>query len=266
MESVKSKLSLDATKLKFLAAILMVFDHVHQMWAFAGAPIWLTWIGRPVFPVFLFAMSESFHYTRDRKKFLVRLLLASWFMTIFSVLLETVILPNENIVLMNNAFSTFFVAGLYMLFWDMLVDGLRIKHAGKIAGSILLFFVPVLTVILPLWISGLNLPQTVSQILAVVMMCVPNVFTVEGGVLYVVLGLLFYILRERRWAQITALAGLSALIFFASNDLSNQWLLILAAIPILLYNGERGRGGKYFFYVFYPAHIYVLYVIATLTA
>lgn len=38
----------------------------------------------------------------------------------------------------------------------------------------------------------------------------------------------------------------------------------LAFLPIALYNGKRGRNVKYLFYVFYPAHLLGLYIIARL--
>ena len=40
--------------------------------------------------------------------------------------------------------------------------------------------------------------------------------------------------------------------------------MIFAAVPIALYNGERGKGIKNFFYIYYPLHIGILYVISTL--
>jgi len=249
----------------------MVFDHIHQMWVPAGAPIWLKWLGRPVFPMFMFVMAESFHYTRSRKKFLWRLLLAAWFMVIFNLVLSTVLPnPNPNVVLMNGAFMTFFVAGLYMLFWDMLVDGIKTKNAGKITGSVLLFFVPLLTAIPTLLIAGLagKIPFGLLRVLLVVGMMLPSIFYAEAGPIMVLLGLLFYILRKWRWAQIAALAAVTALELALElamgGSISIQWIMIFAVIPIMLYNGEKGRGMKYFFYVFYPAHIYILYIIAAL--
>jgi hypothetical protein len=92
----------------------------------------------------------------------------------------------------------------------------------------------------------------------------PNILLVEGGFILVILGVLFYALRKWRWAQIAVLAALSALVFINGNGTDIQGLMVFAAIPMLLYNGEKGRGMKNFFYIFYPAHIYLLYIIATL--
>jgi len=267
INTVKSKLGINATTLKILAIILMLFDHIHQMWAHAGAPMWLTCLGRPVFPMFMFAMSESFHYTRNRKAFLKRLLIASWIMTICSTILSF-ILPNDDIVLMNSAFSTFFIAGLYMLFYDMLIDGIKTKKAGKIAAAILLCFVPILTSLPAIFVGGLanndNFSLLAIKIMLMACLLLPNILLVEGGFVMVALGVLFYVLRKYRWAQIAILAALSALVFIRSNGTDIQWLMVFAAIPMLLYNGEKGRGMKNFFYIFYPVHIYLLYIIATL--
>ena len=38
----------------------------------------------------------------------------------------------------------------------------------------------------------------------------------------------------------------------------------LTLIPIALYNGERGLKMKYFFYAFYPVHLFLIWLIAAL--
>jgi len=170
--------------------------------------------------------------------------------------------------LMNSAFSTFFIAGLYMLFYDMLIDGIKAKKAGKIAVAILLCFIPVLTSLPAIFVGNLANSETFSlqviRIMITACLLLPNVLLVEGGFIMVALGVLFYALRKWRWTQIAVLTALSAFIFIKSNRADNQWLMVFAAIPMILYNREKGRGMKNFFYIFYPLHIYLLYIIATL--
>jgi len=64
--------------------------------------------------------------------------------------------------------------------------------------------------------------------------------------------LLFFILRK-----FPVLACTLVYIVLVIMDSSEAWSL-LAFIALLLYNGKRGRQNKYFFYAFYPAHLFVL--------
>ena len=257
---------LDATSIKFIAVLLMLLDHIHQMYAGNGAPLWLTMLGRPVFPLFLFLAAESFHYTRDRKKYLRRLLFASWGMTVMTTALSLLV-PNPDVVLMNNAFSTFFVTGLYLQFWDWFVAGVKEKQPALAVKGIACCLIPVLCAA-PLLLVGTlsaneDVPFWAIRALAMLAMLVPNVLTVEGGVLLVVLGVLLYIFREKRALQVLVLLALSGAVYVLDHG-GIQWLMCGAAVPMLLYNGKRGRGMKSFFYMFYPAHLAVLYLAATL--
>lgn len=256
---------LSATAIKLIAVVFMFVDHIHQMFVTIGAPIWLTMVGRLVFPMFLFTAAESFYYTHNKRKYLQRLLFASWGMTAFTFSLGQII-PKENVVLMNNAFSTFFVAGLYMLFWDWLLEGIKTRKATQIMKSILCCFIPIVCAF-PLLLVGMlsaneNIPVFVIRLLAAVSLLVPNILTVEGGFALVLLGVLFYIFRKNRIMQILVLLILSVLVYITGNKI--QCIMGLAAIPIFLYNGKRGYGMKNFFYIFYPAHIGILYIISAM--
>lgn len=71
---------------------------------------------------------------------------------------------------------------------------------------------------------------------------------------------MFYFLREYRWAKLVA----GALWNFLWNNPIQEYGA-LAVIPLALYNGERGRSMKYFFYLFYPLHLIILFLIFKMT-
>ncbi|MFS0647186.1 TraX family protein [Siminovitchia sp. 179-K 8D1 HS] len=101
-----------------------------------------------------------------------------------------------------------------------------------------------------------------------------NIFFVEGGIPFILLGILLYLFRNKvkftiayssfslfiyatytKWGS-----GMNPIINYLVPYGSYQWMI--AALPLLLlFNGKKGPRLKYFFYLFYPIHIIILYFI-----
>lgn len=75
------------------------------------------------------------------------------------------------------------------------------------------------------------------------------------GVLTIVV---MYIFRKSKVKAMTA--GCVVLLLMSISEI----FAFFAIIPAALYNGKRGLKMKYFFYAFYPVHLFLLYLIAYL--
>lgn len=105
------------------------------------------------------------------------------------------------------------------------------------------------------------------------------IFT-EGGQIIIPFMLITYFLRNREMIRniFYVLYSILILIFsYVSYDsfketllmllYNSDWLFILVIPFIYLYNGERGNNSKfskYFFYVFYPLHLWIIKLIEIL--
>ncbi|WP_261674200.1 conjugal transfer protein TraX [Streptococcus sp. HMSC073A12] len=101
----------NATNLKILAILLVFLDHIYEMFGAFVAPMWITMLGRVVFPLFMFLAADSFYYTHNRKTYLKRLLFMTWFMIIGNMIVSQ-FFTNGQVGLANNAFGAFFLAGI----------------------------------------------------------------------------------------------------------------------------------------------------------
>ncbi|MDT2736416.1 TraX family protein [Enterococcus pseudoavium] len=252
-------------QLKVLGVVTMVLDHLGEFFLFLGVPMWFHWIGRIAAPIFLFESSEGFIHTSNRKKYMLRLLIGYWLMGVINMVLNRYF-AIDNAIVINNIFGTLFLGTVYMQACEYF------KQRNFFKGF-LWFLVPSLLSVLALLLlsnSGIFASKFGFLFFRVFTLLVPTLMLTEGGVLFVALSVLFYLFHGKKPLQVIALVLVAAITLIFGGGVQHaftfnyQWMMYLAAIPIILYNGEKGRSMRYFFYIFYPAHIALFAIISFL--
>ena len=266
---------LSDTSLKEIALALMVLDHIHYFFSFTGAvPEWFSMLGRVSAPLFLFCTAEGFAHTHDRRTYLLRL----WAMGAGMGLVQFVI----GVGLGRRADGFYPMNGILRdltvvcLLWQG-IDWLRQRRLGRALA--LVGGVGVLWPAVSLALVAALPPAGQLPLYFLSWTVLPNwAFSTDGGVWFILGGVLLYALRGRRKIQVLAWAAWAFWIDMGSVSyllrmgggislgqamlLSYQWMEVFAAPLMLLYNGQRGAGHKQLFYWFYPAHVYGLYAVS----
>ena len=103
-----------------------------------------------------------------------------------------------------------------------------------------------------------QLNKAYGAVLVVALILAAQYIHTDYGGFGVFVILLFYVFRERLFLKTAAFIVLD--LFFYGGM---QSYAVVSLIPILCYNGKRGPGMKYLFYLFYPVHLLVLYWLST---
>ena len=274
LKTMRAK-GLSDTTLKEIALALMVLDHIHYFFSFTGAvPEWFSMLGRVSAPLFLFCTADGFAHTHDRRTYLLRL----WGMGAGMGLVQFVIGVGlgrraDGFYPMNGILRDLTVA---CLLWQG-IDWLRQRRLGRALA--LVGGVGVLWPAVSLALVAALPPAGQLPLYFLSWTVLPNwAFSTDGGVWFILGGVLLYALRGRRKIQVLAWAAWAFWIDMGSVSyllrmgggislgqamlLSYQWMEVFAAPLMLLYNGQRGAGHKQLFYWFYPAHVYGLYLLS----
>lgn len=213
-------------QLKIIAMIAMTCDHV-GLQLLPGVRI-LRIIGRLALPIFAYMIAEGCRYTRNRKKYLLRIaLLAAVCQAVYFFAMGSL----YQCILVTFSLSIGLIYALDR--WQE-----RRAAADRVLALGMLAAVFALCVVLPDFLPG---------------------FEIDYGLMGVLLPVLIYFGKP---SHHFLLAGL-ILLCFAYGGL--QWWSLLA-VPLLgQYNEQRGRYniGK-LFYVYYPAHLVVIYGMSLL--
>lgn len=225
-------------QLKLLAVILMILDHIGYFFPDTST-IWLRFVGRLSMPIFVFILVQGYLHTKNIKKYISRISIFGTFMFFMNIIIS--IIGNKLGVskklspLLPNIFITMSLCLLFLFIFNLFKNEMNRGNKFK---SIIYISILILILILSSF--------------------------VEYSLISMGLTLIFYIFRNDKNKMVIAyIVGSIILSFLFSNWI--QCFMVFAIMPILLYNNEKGYANifwKYFFYFFYPIHIYILYLLS----
>ena len=272
LKTLRAK-GLSSTALKEIALALMLLDHIHYFFAFTGAvPEWFSMLGRVSAPLFLFCTVEGFAHTRDRKTYLLRLWALGAGMGVIQFLIGLGLGKRaDGFYPMNGILRDLTIA---CLLWQG-IDWLRQRRFGRALA--LIGGVGVLWPAVSLALMSVLPPVGQLPVYFLSWTVLPSwTFSTDGGIAFILGGVLLYVLRERRlaqalvWAAWALFTDLGSVLWLLQDGWGlgrllltcYQWMEVFAVPLMLLYSGQRGAGHKKLFYWFYPVHVYVLYALS----
>ncbi|MBS5451186.1 MAG: conjugal transfer protein TraX [Coriobacteriia bacterium] len=267
--------------IKWIAIVTMVLDHVAAIviWQVYGdvyrsgarldAQGWydlyllMRHIGRVAFPLFCFLLAEGFAHTHSKPKYAWRLflfaLISEWpyDWALYGTGLEFTRHQNVMFTLLVSFLALWAGEALGGLIDRAIARGRTGAHSDLAANGNSL---------------GTN---SASRSLTPVVVIATIVFILLGAwfaditeMSYHAFGVLLpgalYLARRSRVLQVALGCALVAWYCWDHGGDLFESYAVIGLLLLFLYNGKRGRSMKWFFYVFYPAHMLIIGVIAQL--
>ena len=231
MLTQEKKWGLTNNQLKLIAMLTMLIDHI-GVYLYPDVML-LRIIGRISFPIFAYMIAEGCRYTKNRGEYLGMI-------AALGVICQVV----------------FYVAmgSLYM--------GILITFSL----SILCIYAVDYFLKKKDFASGLLMVFTLLEVLFLVKI-LPSMATftdydVDYGLVGIVLPIVVYYMPKKLY-KLAAAAGVLLSMGWSSGGI--YWYAMLSLPFLALYNGQRGKHKlKYMFYIFYPAHLVLLFFIGML--
>lgn len=213
--------------LKIIALLTMVIDHIGAF--IFPSFIWLRIIGRLSFPIFAFFIAEGIKHTRNRKRYVLVLLL-------FAVISQ---IPYA----------------FLMAWWKLNI--------------LFTFLIAILIIFLIENLNKKFIVSFISLMITFVLLLCTELFNVfDYGICGILFILIFYFVKSKYIKSVLASFILILLTIknycvsgFVVSSLI-QFVSIISVILLLFYTGQKGKFNlKYLFYVTYPLHLAIIYIV-----
>lgn len=231
-----NKCGLNSNQIKCIAIIAMTIDHITWLLFPGCQKIWwvmgLHVIGRLTAPIMWFFIAEGFHYTKNVKKYILRLF-------IFAIISHFAYNFAGGIPFIPNGIFNM-TSVMWSLAWSVVLMVIFTTE----------YLQQRVKIILIILICLITFPSDWSTIAA---MCPVFLYLHRGD------------FKKQSLTMLIWTAMYAAVYFiFIDKTYGILQMCTLLSLPILRqYNGERGqwKGMKWFFYIYYPAHLFVIGII-----
>jgi hypothetical protein len=187
-------------------------------------------IGRLALPIFAYMIAQGCRYTKNKKKYLL---------TIAAVALVCQLVYFFAMQSLYQCILVTFSLSICLIF---ALDAAIQKPSIANSAFALCSFATV-------WFIGEGLPKILPG------------FYVDYGFMGILLPVLIWLGRNK-WESLI-LCGIGLVLLSIGAGI--QWFSLLTLPILALYNGARGKAKlKYLFYIYYPAHLVVIYLVSLL--
>lgn len=222
---------LNRNQIKYILIIAMVIDHIAWRFVPIGSVLGqvMHFVGRLTGPGMAILLAEGYQYTKNKKKYALRLF-------IFSII--------------SWPAFTLFEYGK----WP--------TAAFSVISALFLSFIAIW-----MWDES-NLPKAVKIVLLVIICIIA--MPCDWNAICVLWVFFFYIYRDdkkKQWISYFIISAIwvGAVIMVSWKQIFQLGVVLVPLLLLVFYNGESGKKSafnKWFFYVFYPLHLFILFLIA----
>lgn len=266
-------MKINSNVLKIFAVITMIIDHVGCYFPSKIAPdtyYLMRSIGRLAMPIFLYLLVQGFFYTKNLKKYIFRIFCLATITQIILLILGIINkmqFPNY-ICHENDYLGVLYSYMLSLIFISMIEYKKPIKQFNDFFNFVVRIIVMVVIILIYVNVKiefDMRIPFMCIELYIIEKMFMDK----ENSVLFlkrnfnsrkkfIIFKLIYILLIE--------LSFVSSL-DFSSYHPGYKYAIIFTAIPLFLYNGEKGGNNKFskkIFYGIFPMQHFVLYLSAML--
>lgn len=246
------KFGLTTFQLKIIALITMISDHAGLMFhGYNGADLsWMRVMGRISFPLFAFLISEGCRHTRSMSKYMLRLLSFALISQI-CFLVRIIYLQ-----IVGDDGGLFDGLPNYNVFFTLLLGVVSVYGYNEIMDS------------------NINAKYIASLLPFAAAMYLAHYLGTDYGAIGVFMIFSAYIAKNRKMQMFAIFISIIFLYYdclgyeFYQMLVSGSGLTFLMpffaalSLPLIgMYNGKKGAGWKWFFYIAYPGHFAILGIL-----